>query len=160
MLLLYGWRRKSRAKDCRSLRELDGEGNGTPLQYSCLEKSHGWRWEKDNCKVTRIFPFRPWGTGGEGESGGGAAGSFPLVVARVHTQGPPRPLFGASQKLLCAEAEPRTHALSLHFPCRHLSSRPNPAGLGSCFKGLIPKSPEAAFQGRGSLVPFVPSSPA
>ena len=19
-----------------------GEGNGTPLQYSCLEKSHGW----------------------------------------------------------------------------------------------------------------------
>ena len=20
-----------------------GEGNGTPLQYSCLEKSHGWR---------------------------------------------------------------------------------------------------------------------
>ena len=21
----------------------DGEGNGTPLQYSCMEKSHGWR---------------------------------------------------------------------------------------------------------------------
>ena len=20
-----------------------GEGNGNPLQYSCLEKSHGWR---------------------------------------------------------------------------------------------------------------------
>ena len=26
-----------------SLVELCGEGNGTPLQYSCLEKSHGWR---------------------------------------------------------------------------------------------------------------------
>ena len=22
---------------------LPGEGNGNPLQYSCLEKSHGWR---------------------------------------------------------------------------------------------------------------------
>ena len=22
---------------------ISGEGNGTPLQYSCLEKSHGWR---------------------------------------------------------------------------------------------------------------------
>ena len=23
--------------------QIIGEGNGTPLQYSCLEKSHGWR---------------------------------------------------------------------------------------------------------------------
>ena len=29
-----------------------GEGNGTPLQYSCLEKSHGWR-SLEGCS--------PWG---------------------------------------------------------------------------------------------------
>ena len=29
-----------------------GEGNGTPLQYSCLEKSHGWR---------NLVGCSPWG---------------------------------------------------------------------------------------------------
>ena len=29
-----------------------GEGNGTPLQYSCLEKSHGWR---------SLVGCSPWG---------------------------------------------------------------------------------------------------
>ena len=29
-----------------------GEGNGTPLQYSCLEKSHGWR---------SLVSSSPWG---------------------------------------------------------------------------------------------------
>ena len=29
-----------------------GEGNGTPLQYSCLEKSHGWR---------SLVVCSPWG---------------------------------------------------------------------------------------------------
>ena len=29
-----------------------GEGNGNPLQYSCLEKSHGWR---------NLVGFSPWG---------------------------------------------------------------------------------------------------
>ena len=31
-----------------------GEGNGNPLQYSCLEKSHGWRslvgYSQQGCK--------------------------------------------------------------------------------------------------------------
>ena len=30
------------------------EGNGTPLQYSCLEKSHGWR---------SLVGCSPWGLG-------------------------------------------------------------------------------------------------
>ena len=30
----------------------DGEGNGTPLQYSCPEKSHGWR---------SLVGCSPWG---------------------------------------------------------------------------------------------------
>ena len=29
-----------------------GEGNGNPLQYSCLEKSHGWR---------NLVGYSPWG---------------------------------------------------------------------------------------------------
>ena len=29
-----------------------GEGNGNPLQYSCLEKSHGWRSQA---------VYSPWG---------------------------------------------------------------------------------------------------
>ena len=29
-----------------------GEGHGNPLQYSCLEKSHGWR---------SLVGYRPWG---------------------------------------------------------------------------------------------------
>ena len=29
-----------------------GEGNGNPLQYSCLEKSHGWR---------RLVGYSLWG---------------------------------------------------------------------------------------------------
>ena len=29
-----------------------GEGNGTPLQNSCLEKSHGWR---------SLIGYSPWG---------------------------------------------------------------------------------------------------
>ena len=29
-----------------------GEGNGNPLQYSCLEKSHGWR---------SLVSYSPWG---------------------------------------------------------------------------------------------------
>ena len=29
-----------------------GEGNGNPLQYSCLEKSHGWR---------SLVGYSPWG---------------------------------------------------------------------------------------------------
>jgi len=29
-----------------------GEGNGNPLQYSCLEKSHGWR---------NLVSYSPWG---------------------------------------------------------------------------------------------------
>ena len=29
-----------------------GEGNGNPLQYSCLEKSHGWR---------TLVGYSPWG---------------------------------------------------------------------------------------------------
>ena len=29
-----------------------GEGNGNPLQYSCLEKSHGWK---------SLVGFSPWG---------------------------------------------------------------------------------------------------
>ena len=29
-----------------------GEGNGSPLQYSCLEKSHGWR---------NLVGYGPWG---------------------------------------------------------------------------------------------------
>ena len=29
-----------------------GEGNGNPLQYSCLEKSHGWR---------SLVGYIPWG---------------------------------------------------------------------------------------------------
>ena len=29
-----------------------GEGNGTPLQYPCLEKSHGWR---------SLLGYSPWG---------------------------------------------------------------------------------------------------
>ena len=29
-----------------------GEGNGNPLQYSCLEKSHGWR---------SVIGYSPWG---------------------------------------------------------------------------------------------------
>ena len=29
-----------------------GEGNGDPLQYSCLEKSHGWR---------SLVGYSPWG---------------------------------------------------------------------------------------------------
>ena len=28
-----------------------GEGNGNPLQYSCLEKSHGWR---------SLVGYTPW----------------------------------------------------------------------------------------------------
>ena len=28
------------------------EGNGNPLQYSCLEKSHGWR---------NLVGYSPWG---------------------------------------------------------------------------------------------------
>ena len=43
------------------------------------------------------------------------------------------------------------------LPCGRLPSRPNPADLGSRVQGLIPKSPEAEFQERGNLVPFVPS---
>ena len=31
---------------------ISGEGNGTPLQYSCLEKSHGWR---------SLVGCSPWG---------------------------------------------------------------------------------------------------
>ena len=31
---------------------ITGEGNGTPLQYSCLEKSHGWR---------SLVGYSPWG---------------------------------------------------------------------------------------------------
>ena len=34
------------------LNEIFGEGNGTPLQYSCLEKSHGWR---------SLVGCSPWG---------------------------------------------------------------------------------------------------
>ena len=30
-----------------------GEGNGNPLQYSCLEKSHGWRSLVGYCPWTR-----------------------------------------------------------------------------------------------------------
>ena len=29
-----------------------GEGNGDPLRYSCLEKSHGWR---------SLVGYSPWG---------------------------------------------------------------------------------------------------
>ena len=29
-----------------------GKGNGNPLQYSCLEKSHGWR---------SLVGYIPWG---------------------------------------------------------------------------------------------------
>ena len=29
-----------------------GEGNGNPLQFSCLEKSHGWR---------SLVGYSPWG---------------------------------------------------------------------------------------------------
>ena len=32
-----------RDRNCMDLIEADGEGNGTPLQYFCLGKSHGWR---------------------------------------------------------------------------------------------------------------------
>ena len=35
------------------LQELLGiEGNGNPLQYSCLEKTHGWR---------SLAGYSPWG---------------------------------------------------------------------------------------------------
>ena len=41
-----------------------GEGNGTPLQYSCLEKSHGWRslvgyspWGRTELDTTERIPF-------------------------------------------------------------------------------------------------------
>ena len=40
------------------------EGNGTPLQYSCLEKSHGWRslvgyspWGRTELDTTEQIPF-------------------------------------------------------------------------------------------------------
>ena len=38
----------------RSLGQEDslGEGDGNPLQYSCLEKSHGWR---------SLVGYSPWG---------------------------------------------------------------------------------------------------
>ena len=41
-----------------------GEGNGNPLQYSCLEKSHGWRsvvgyspWGREESDMTERLPF-------------------------------------------------------------------------------------------------------
>ena len=39
-----------------SFRKWDGEGNGTPLQYSCLEKSHEWR-SLEGCS-----PWGRWGS--------------------------------------------------------------------------------------------------
>ena len=42
----WGWGKKGVLMHCR------GEGNGTPLQYSCLEKSHGWR---------SLVGCSPWG---------------------------------------------------------------------------------------------------
>ena len=67
-----------------------GEGNGTPLQYSCLEKSHGWRslvgcspWECKELDTTEWFHFHAlekemamdssvlaWRIPGMGEPGG------------------------------------------------------------------------------------------
>lgn len=47
-----------------------------------------WRWEKDNCKLTQILPFGPVRLAGRERAMGGAAGSFILVMVRVHTQGP------------------------------------------------------------------------
>ena len=41
---------------CDSLGSRDGEGNGTPLQYSYLEKSHGWR-SLEGCS-----PWGHWGS--------------------------------------------------------------------------------------------------
>ena len=34
------------------VRKIPGEGNGNLLQYSCLEKSHGWR---------NLAGYSPWG---------------------------------------------------------------------------------------------------
>ena len=43
-----------------------GEGNGNPLQYSCLEKSHGWRsmvgyspWDHKESDATERLHFSP-----------------------------------------------------------------------------------------------------
>ena len=43
-----------------------GEGNGNPLQYSCLEKSHGWRsmvgyspWDHKESDTTERLHFSP-----------------------------------------------------------------------------------------------------
>ena len=37
--------------NCRDVKSL-GEGNGNPLQYSCLENPHGWR---------SLVGYSPWG---------------------------------------------------------------------------------------------------
>ena len=67
-----------------------GEGDGTPLQYSCLEKSHGWRslvgcspWGRKESDMTERLPFHAlekemathssvlaWRIPGMGEPGG------------------------------------------------------------------------------------------
>ena len=41
-----------RSRDITLLRKLSGEGDGTPLQYSCMEKSHGQR---------SLVGCSPWG---------------------------------------------------------------------------------------------------
>ena len=48
--LIWSWEKIEHSK------ESFGEGNGTPLQYSCLEKSHGWR-SLEGCS-----PWGRWGS--------------------------------------------------------------------------------------------------
>ena len=54
----FGWDSKASAYNAGNPGSIPGsgrspgEGNGNPLQYSCLEKSHGWR---------NLVGYSPWG---------------------------------------------------------------------------------------------------
>ena len=45
------WKNVKRSEQS-AINSINGEGNGNPLQYSCLGKSHGWR---------SLVGCRPWG---------------------------------------------------------------------------------------------------
>jgi len=61
----YLWKESSRKRNkvCKAIQGNQcnyGEGDGTPLQYSCLENpwEGGGRWEEGSGWVTRVHPWQ------------------------------------------------------------------------------------------------------
>ena len=96
-----------------------GEGNGNPLQYSCLEKSHGQRslvdyspWDHKESDTTERLHFLSLSCGSKGSPGGSVVKSPPATAGEARDLG----LLSVSEDPLEEEMATHLNILACKIP--------------------------------------------